>query len=333
MLAFKSFNINVLQLLMAKLKTMKITTFFIILFILFQSVYSQNKKIEITHERKSDRSIDFYYKKNVPGSYYLILEFDNLINCYGIKTYKSVIKYDSGPLLTLKPYNKNQGICFSYKVKYTLGNPNPKIDENITYVLPFKTGKSVKIFEASNLGEKYLGSKNKINWKSFIVYSNKPDTIYSMRKGIVVEIIDKYKNNGDFNKTFKSNRNFILIEHKDGSYAIYRGFDKNKIFIKLGQKVYPHTPLGKLEKFNETSYRLDFNVFHYLENLLDNTKTTLKNINNKTKYINPTFFMDNLHKKIKPNETYKVSFNEEIKLQEFSKREIKKYKKKPNNFQ
>lgn len=310
---------------------MKLNRIFIIGFLLSQIVYSQ-KKVEITYERKSDKSIDFYYKKNVPGSYYLTLEFDKLTNCNNSVTHKKVIKYSSGSLLTLKPSNPNTGISFSYRIIYTMGNPNPKLNKDIIYALPFKTGKSVKIIEASNVGEKYFGSKKPIDWKSFIIYSKEPDTIYSMRKGIVVRIINEFKNDDKLNKSYTSKRNRILIEHPDGSYAAYKGFDKNEIFIKLGQKVYPHTPLGKLEKFNKTNYRLDFSAFHYLKNLLDDKKSTVKKRNYKTKYLNPFFLMDNEVKKIESRETYNVSFSEKIKLQEFSRREKKKYKKNPKEF-
>ena len=312
---------------------MKINTFFIIGFLFTQIIFGQKKNIEITYERKSDKSIDFYYKKNVPGSYYIKLEFDKLTNCNNSETYKKVIKYSSGFLFTLKPSNENKGISFSYKISYIIGNPNPKLNKDIVYALPFKTGKSVKILEATNVGEKYFGSKKPINWTSFIVYSNEPDTIYAMRKGIVIKIIDEYNNDEKLNKTLTSARNRILIEHKDGSYATYKGFDKNQIFVKLGQKIYPHTSLGKLEKFNKTNYRLDFNTFYYLKNLLDVKKSTLKNRNRKTKYLNPKFFIDNVIKKIESRQNYNVSFNEEIKLQEFSRREKKKYKKKPNEFE
>jgi hypothetical protein len=153
-----------------------------------------------------------------------------------------------------------------------------------------------------------------------------------MRKGVVIRVIDTYKNDNTFNKTFTSQRNSLLIEHIDGSYATYKGFDKNQIFVKLGQKVNPHTVLGKLEKFNKTNYRLDFNTFHYLKNLLDDKKSTLKNRNYKTKYLNPNFFTDNVNKKIKSQERHTVSFSKEIKLQEFSRREKRKYKKKPEDF-
>jgi hypothetical protein len=295
-------------------------------------MHAQNKNIEISYETKSDNSVKFYYKKNTPGSYFITLEFDKLTNCNNSRTYKKVIKYSSGALFTLKPANQNQGISFSYKMKYIRGDPNPKINNDIIYALPFKTEKSIKIVEASNLGEKYFGDKKPIDWKSFIVHSDESDTIYCMRKGLVIRIIDAYKNDDKLNKTYTSKRNSILIEHIDGSYASYKGFDKNEIFVKLGQKVYPHSLLGRLEKFNKTNYRLDFNTFHYLKNLLDDKKNTLKNINRKTKYLNPTFFADNQNKKIISRESYIVSFNKEIKLQEFSRREKKKYKKNPGDF-
>tara|TARA_B100000780_G_scaffold95369_1_gene66485 strand:- start:225 stop:431 length:207 start_codon:yes stop_codon:yes gene_type:complete len=67
---------------------MKTSTYFIIAFLLSQIIYAQNKKVEITYEIKSDKSIDFYYKKIVPGSYYITLEFDQLTNCSNSRTHK-----------------------------------------------------------------------------------------------------------------------------------------------------------------------------------------------------------------------------------------------------
>lgn len=312
---------------------MKKKSFFIIALLAFQIIYSQQKKIEIKYERKKDNSIVFSYKKNVPGSYYLTVKFPRLENSFSRKTYNKVIKFAAGTLFTLKPRDREKGIAFSYNFKYILGNPNPKINAKISYALPFKKGKSVRIIEATNLGEKYFGSNKPIDWKSFIISSKEPEVIYSMRRGIVVEIVNEYQNDTEFNNSFTSKKNSIKVEHNDGSYALYSGFDKNEIFVKLGQEIYPHTTLGKLSKFDESTYRLNFNVFHYLKNLLDDKKTTLKNRVHKTKYLNPTFYVDNTTKKIEQGKEYTVSFNEEIKLQEFSKREKRKYKKTPEKFQ
>ena len=246
--------------------------------------YAQDKKIEIITERKPDNSVNFSYVKNVPGSYTVRIELNSLENCYNNKTQENIIKYKAGNLFTLHPEDRDRGISFSYSVRYVLGNSNPKVDNDIVYALPFKTGKVIKIREASDIGETYFGSEKPMGWKSFVVYTNEPDTIYAMRRGVVVKIVDKYENDNKFNKTFTSKRNEILIEHEDGTYANYKGFDKNQIFVKLGQEVYPHTPLGKLDKFNE-NYRFDFNIFHFLKNLLDTKKNaSLKDREYKVKY-------------------------------------------------
>lgn len=94
---------------------MKLSTCSIIFFLVLQTIYSQNKKIEITYEKNSDKSINFYYKKNLPGSYYLILEFDRLENCHNNTTFKKVLTNSSGSLFTLKPYNSKKGFLFFIK--------------------------------------------------------------------------------------------------------------------------------------------------------------------------------------------------------------------------
>lgn len=171
---------------------MKKIFYCIILFLICQVTHAQKKKIQIKYTKNNDKSVSFYFNKNVPGSYFLKVEFSELNNCNSGKVFKQVIKHSTGRLFTLEPYNKNKGISFSYNYNYIIGNPRVKIKKDIHYTLPFKTGKSIKIYEASNVSEKYFGSDKPENWKSFIYRSKNADTIHSMRKGIVVKITDKY---------------------------------------------------------------------------------------------------------------------------------------------
>lgn len=309
----------------------------IVLLVITQAVFSQGSKgIEVTFKRKSDKSVAFYYQKNLPGSYVLKINFSDLENCDDNSTYTKVVKNSAGSLFTLKPTDKNVGISFSYGVTYIQGNPKPKVKDNISYLLPFKKGEVVKVTEAANLGEKYFGDDKPTDWKSFIVLADNPATILAMRKGIVVRIIDKYDEVDEFNTLFTTNRNSIVIEHKDGTYASYKGFKKNNIVVKLGQKVYPHTVLGKLSRSNKASYRFDFNVYHFTENIIDTERKSVltnKNKAHKTKFLNPSFYTGNKIQKLRHGSFYEVSYSDEVKLEEFSKREIKKFKKNPKEFQ
>lgn len=311
---------------------MKNTICFTLLLFFCTNIFAQKKKIEIKYKRNSDKSISFYFNKNVPGSYFLSIEFSELENCNHNKTYKQTIKHSTGKLFTLKPYDQSEGISFSYNYSYIIGNSKPKVKDDIQYILPLKNGKTTKVFEASNIGEKYFGSEKPMDWKSFIINSKVADTVCAMRKGIVVKIVNKHENDTTVYKSFTSKQNSILIEHKDGTYASYKGFKKGGIFVKLGQEVYPQTQLGELDVFIKYKYRLTFSVFHYLQAQFTREKSTLSERKQNIKYLNPYFTTDKGLVQLESKQTYQVLFNEENLLQEFSRREKKKFKKKPELF-
>jgi len=81
-------------------------------------------------------------------------------------------------------------------------------------------------------------------WKAYVVNLQTPDTVYCMRKGIVVDIKRGENSDTSMEKAYTSKTNQILVEHNDGTYSKYIGFDNDKIFVKLGQTVYPQSQLG-----------------------------------------------------------------------------------------
>ena len=103
--------------------------------------FGQRDIIEIDYVINTDKSVSFNYKKNSPGSYFLILEFNSLNNTRA-NTFKRVINSPSGSLTKLKPTNPDEGIGFRYTVKYYKGNLNSKIHYNYPYILPFDKGKT-----------------------------------------------------------------------------------------------------------------------------------------------------------------------------------------------
>ena len=85
----------------------------LILLLLFIPLVSfgQRDIIEVNYIINNDKSVSFNYKKNRPGSYFLILEFNNLNNTRA-NTFKSVINSPSGSLTKLKPTNPDEGKSF-----------------------------------------------------------------------------------------------------------------------------------------------------------------------------------------------------------------------------
>ncbi|MGQ1944960.1 M23 family metallopeptidase [Ornithobacterium rhinotracheale] len=311
---------------------MKVKFIFLMIFLAsLKCGLAQIRPIDVTYKVNQDKSVSFFYEKNVPGTYLINVELTRLDNSIDARNHQILAKDFSGQLFTLRPQDDKKGIGFAYSVHYIRGNPRAKANENIVYALPFETGKNITVYEAQNVGEKYLGSEKPQNWKSFVVNTPEPETMYAMRRGVVIEVVDKYENDPNLKLKYTSKRNSILIEHPDGTYAVYGGFDKNQIFVKLGQEVYPHTPLGRSERFND-GYRSDFYVYHFLPSYSDTGQRNMKNKDRDVNFIDPLFLVDGEKKHLKNAESYKVDFNEDLKLQEFSKREKKRYKKNPEDF-
>jgi len=296
-----------------------------------QNLISQNKNIEITAKRNPDKSVDFLYTKKEPGSYYVKIEFPTIENSYRLD-FEEVVKNNTGRLFKLKPINRDKPINFTYTVVSIRGNPNPKINKDFLYVLPFKTGTSVSISESSNLKETYFNAKKDPNWNSFIVDRKTADTIYNMRKGIVIEVIDEFETDSLDAYKYNSKMNKILIEHEDGTISRYKGFNRNSIFVKPGQTVYPQTKLGALDIFNNYVYRLYFDIYYIKELNFDLLPKRTLSSEDQSQHLNPYFYSSKGPVTLENNEEHIVEIDDTTRFMEFTKREKKLFAKSPETF-
>ena len=298
----------------------------ILLLIFFPLIsLSQKNIVDVDYVINNDKSVSFNYKKNRPGSYFLIIEFNNLKNTRA-NTFRRVINGSSGSLLKLKPTNQDEGIGFQYTFQYYQGNLNSKILYDYPYILPFDKGKTNFVNELYSIENTYLKKDLPKNWKSYSFEFKNPEIIRSIRKGTVVEIINKFKSKNDKVYSFYSEQNSIKIEHKDGSIASYKGFGYNQINVKIGQLVFPQTKLGQLAKFDlREIYRLYLSLYSFktIDGISLNRIKSSSDI--EVNYITPKFYINGDIKKLKNKEKFEVDYNEDVLFKEMRKREIKKY--------
>ncbi|TVZ57314.1 hypothetical protein OD91_2634 [Lutibacter sp. Hel_I_33_5] len=311
---------------------MKFLKSYVVIFLIFficSNFYCQKKNIKITTKRNADNSVDFYFKKLKPGSYFVNVKFSQLLNTHD-GNYKGVVKDKSGFLFNLKPINKKKFVRYSFKYSWIRGNPKAKVDSLFTYVLPFEKEHLIAVKEQGYIREKFFGAERPNNWKSYALANKTTDIVKSMRRGVVVDIINKYELD-TIKKIYSSKKNQLTIEHPDGTYATYKGFSKNSFLVKLGQNVYPHSPLGKITKNEKGFYIMSFYIRYLIG---DNFGKKQKFINKKSRsnFISPFFLVANEKVKLKSKQKYIVDYNESVFLKEFSKKEKRKYKKKPNLF-
>jgi len=301
------------------------TRFFTTLFLCFLAsgikLSAQSPALKITELNNSDNTVELIYEKGNPGKYYIGLEFANATNC-NVSNYNTVISDPAGSIMKIEPIDPAQKVSFSMKYYSILGELNPKVDSLFRYVLPFKYRKKINVLETRNVGEKYFEKANASNWKSYAVQTETPDTVYSMRKGVVVFVKDEYKDNSVLDALYTTRRNQVIVEHADGTYASYKGFKNNEIFVKVGQTVYPQSELGVIEKYDKTHYRLDFNVYY-----LTNSHTKPQNLSARDvtyKFLEPVFYADEGEIRLYSSKEYTVSINKAILTKEFTASDMEK---------
>ena len=298
----------------------------ILLLLLIPAIsFGQDDIIEVDYIINTDKSVSFNYKKNHPGSYFLIVKFNSLNNTRA-NTFRRVINSPSGSLIKLKPTNPDQGIGFQYSFQYYEGNLNSKIQYDYPYILPFDKGKTNFVNELYSLENAYLKKDLPKNWKSYSFEFINPEIVRAIRKGIVVEIINKFKSKSDNIYSYYSEQNSIKIEHKDGSIASYKGFGNNQINVKIGQLVFPQTKLGKLAKYDSREiYKLYLSLYSF-KTKEGKSLNIIKSSDIEINYITPKFYINGDIKELKNRERFKVDYDENILFKEMRKREIKRYK-------
>tara|TARA_B100001093_G_scaffold519727_1_gene610096 strand:+ start:170 stop:1093 length:924 start_codon:yes stop_codon:yes gene_type:complete len=300
-----------------------------ILFLLFISSVSFGQyDIEINYTQNQDNSVSFNYLKSIPGTVFLVMDFENLSNTNQIMRQVKALKNSSGLVVKLKPTNNEEQIGFRYSYKYYRGNINSKIDRNYPYILPFKKNAKVAPLELYSIQNVYMKTKLPNGWKSYSFSFDSPQIVKGIRKGIVVDIKSSFDIDTTREKDYYSAQNSIEVEHKDGTVAVYQGFDKNQIYVSIGETIYPQTKLGELSKFDSRNlYRLYLSVICY-KTIKEKNIRSIESIDDyEIAYITPKFFQNNKIIQVESNTDYLVQFDEKTLFKEMRKREIKKFKK------
>ncbi|WP_256013083.1 M23 family metallopeptidase [Desertivirga xinjiangensis] len=285
---------------------------------------AQENSIKITLTPNNDKSVDFKYDKQTPGSYYVQVTLKNPSNASDGPVFDETIEGIHGKLFTLKPQDPQRPIGFSYTYRSAMGVYRPKLKTDFLYIFPYTKNTKFRALESGFVGSKYLGQATPADWKAYAFVTNKEDSIVACRKGLVTEVKDLYKTEGKAGLvSYTSQRNAIYIEHADGSIARYLGFKHGSIAVKPGQVVYPGTFLGMNSNITDVR-RYSFSLMlMYIKRPFGETGEDGKELNVYS-YIDPVFYDPKLGNiKLTSGTEYTADTNEGIYKKELSKKELK----------
>lgn len=207
------------------------------------------------------------------------------ITCFSEKNYPCTVelsldelenfdqKYKRGDVLHVV-VSKGQDAFLSLKAKsdatprisitsdFIKGNLMSKPDLDYTYLLPVSNGKKAQVRSLKYNGKTSDCDLEPKNWHGLSFKTHSGDTIYASRRGIVTGLKDNNAST-DSKMLHSYQENFVEICHADGSFATYRLFQNNGLFVNEGDLVEAGQPIGIIggENYVEGSH-LSFTVSH-----------------------------------------------------------------------
>ena len=304
----------------------KFILLFLATFLLYNLCHAQCLNVSLSSNRASNNSVEIRATVKGYGSYTAFVKFSRLENAT-CENEITIPILGSGTVYTMRPLNPQKPIIYGYTYRIVRGLVDPKVKTDFVYRLPYSTTKTTRVKSLGNFSEKHFGGSNTENWHSYQFILEKGDTVFAARKGIVVQITDEHDTQdlgGEISMSSKQNQ--VLVEHADGSIARYGVLEKENIFVKEGETVYPNTPVGLAGSYDGIVYQLRFSVFYRTKNKSSNPK--FENSPTSTAYIEPIFATTNGNTTLNPKERHTPVINNEILTKEFSKKELKKWEKK-----
>lgn len=271
-------------------------------------------------------SLEINATKRPLGSYTVLLVFSELQNTRQGRTFRTVMRNNSQKLLTIAPVNAEQPVDCAYRYSYVRGYHSPKLDSAFVYRLPYSTAREgAEAYELSNLNERYFEGKPRRGWKAWQFLLAEGDTVFAMRKGVVVEVNDgEAEAQKGMEATFRSKKNDVLVEQPDGTLCQYSVLENGSICVKVGETVYPGTPLGRAGAYYEGGERQVRTLVYFPE---ENKRYRENDRENSSMfeyvYYNPHFATPEGILQLNNRGRYRAVSSPELVQREMTKKEMK----------
>ena len=199
------------------------------------------KKIEVLSVKVKD-GFDIYLENHTFSVVSVKLHLKQMHNLSSDVSAPYINSYPSrsrSKMMHLSIIEKSKKSDFSISYGTMLGSLVTSYNKKYVYALPYKRGKTYLLTQGFNGKATHNGNSAYALDFSMAVGSH----VHAMREGIVTGIESKNNEHG-FSIKFASKANYIIIQHEDGTMAMYGHLKQNGVKVKLGERVYKHQLIG-----------------------------------------------------------------------------------------
>ncbi|HSU29385.1 MAG TPA: hypothetical protein VLJ68_13450 [Chitinophagaceae bacterium] len=285
--------------------------------------HSQYSLITCTTVGNSDNTVSIYAESRAQAPYTIKIEFSTLLGySSNVTLYDNVaivtVEYGRKEIIRLNkiPMMSNE---FRYNYRFYPGTAFKKApDSSFLYLLPSTVGNRLRCYKVSSIADK-LGINTNTEYYGMGFIYKLYDTVCAARAGTVFEVIDTVTEGEKKTTFYKSGRNKIAIEHRDGSLINYTFLAPIQLLVSQGTEILPGQPIAVFNKESE-KYYVSVSTF-YLDQ-----KKLLKDDGYTSYYYLPLHFYigENDPGILQPGKQYDVFHPQAVIAAELSKKEKKK---------
>lgn len=146
---------------------------------------------------------------------------------------------ETSEIFTLTQVKTNKQWKYDYTYSSIMGSATAVHDDFYVYSLPYSAGSAFSVSQGYHGRFSHTGSEEyAIDWSMPI-----GTTVCAAREGLVVKCKED-SNIGGPSHQFETNANYILVEHSDGTIAIYGHLQQGGVKVKVGDHVKAGEPIA-----------------------------------------------------------------------------------------
>ena len=191
---------------------------------------------------RTKKGFDLYLENHAYFDVTIELKATELINLSSSETLPFVGSFPAQSrtkILNLSVQDPRLKSQFQTFFNATVGRVNTQYDKDYLYALPYARGESYLLTQGFNGRHTHKDqSAYALDFKM-----DEGTKVHAMREGIVVALEEKQTEHG-YSPAFAEKSNHIIIQHDDGTMAMYGHLKPNGVKVRLGQKVYKHAFIG-----------------------------------------------------------------------------------------
>jgi murein DD-endopeptidase MepM/ murein hydrolase activator NlpD len=196
-------------------------------------------------EEKSEHGVRYYAYNDLGGYASLSIRFTDSQGVSATPQLPAVLALapkQESLVLTVQPSSIGAGGRFGLSYQLVPGRPDATADPSAVYLPPFEAGKAFDVHQGFGGAFSHSTPEN-YHAVDFAMPVGTP--VLAARAGRVVQVQDDFYRSGQDLAKFGERANIVVIEHSDGTMAVYAHLDLDSVLVGVGRRVEAGQMLGK----------------------------------------------------------------------------------------